>query len=130
MLCRGNGQKTAAFIAYWQLEGFVFIEHFAVSQALRGGGIGANFMREFLSFINMPVILEVEPPDTQAAIRRIEFYKRLGFKHNRFEYMQPPMREQFDYIRLDIMSCPQSFTKNEFLPLKNKIYKLVYGADV
>lgn len=99
--------KIAAFIAAWELEGMDFVEHFAVDKKYRGHGLGADLMKAYINQAGSGlVILEVEPPENEVAVRRINFYNRLGFHLNDFPYMQPAMQKGQKPIPLKIMSYP------------------------
>ena len=50
-------------------------------------------MGELISSTEKPIILEVERPVSQDAVRRIDFYESLGFHLNVFDYIQPPIDE-------------------------------------
>lgn len=116
-----------AFIAYWKISDFYFIEHFAVSNSQRGGGVGREILLEFQQRCNTFLILEVEPYGfSDFAERRIQFYKRLGFHLNDFEYYQMPLRKGYEKMPLKIMSWPQPIKKSEFEMVKTLLYKTVY----
>lgn len=71
----------------WHFDGYTYVEHFAVFPDRRGGGIGSRA----LAAIEGPVILEVEPPESgEMARRRIDFYRRNGFRLEDLKYIQPP----------------------------------------
>src|SRR5512135_774110 len=89
LLAAVEGGRVLGFISAWELEGFSFIEHIAISEAERGRGAGTWIMKEFLSG-RMMAILEVEPPRVPLQKRRVAFYERLGFRLNGQDYIQPP----------------------------------------
>ncbi|MBE6051466.1 MAG: GNAT family N-acetyltransferase [Clostridium sp.] len=120
-------EKVAAFLAYWEFEDFIFIEHFAVDENLRGRGTGTKILDDFLINSTKEVILEVELPLEDIAIRRIEFYKRIGFNFNDYEYMQPPLQKDNEYFELKIMSYPKKISREKFLKVRDEIYKVVYS---
>lgn len=105
--------NLAGFATTWTLDGFLYIEHLAVNPSMRGNGIGADIL-EFLEHNGrLPLLLEVEPPETgEMASRRIEFYKRCGFLlHDDIPYQQPPYSPGLPPLRLILMStaplpCP------------------------
>lgn len=119
-------EDITAFIASWEFDDFVFIEHFAVSSKMRGNGIGTAMIKGYLSKCNKPIFLEVEPPENDISMRRIEFYKRLGFHLNDYDYLQPPLQKQHDFLPLRIMSYPKRVDNKEFIDFKNIIYDKVY----
>ena len=83
---KDENENITAFIANWEFSDFNFIEHFAVDSKIRGSGIGTAMLKAYLNKCNKPIFLEVELPENHVSIRRIEFYKRLGFYLNNFEY--------------------------------------------
>ena len=119
-------ENITAFIANWEFNDFNFIEHFAVDSKMRGNGMGTSMLKEYLNKSNKPIFLEVELPQNDISIRRIEFYKRLGFHLNSFEYFQPPMQEKHDFLPLKVMSYPKSINQEEFINFKNIVYRRVY----
>lgn len=61
--------EISGFICYWELSDFIFIEHLAIKNGLRGLGYGSKMLRHFLSAHggqkNPPrVLLEVGLPPT------------------------------------------------------------------
>ena len=121
-----NEEKTA-FIAQWDFNGVVYIEHFAVKDSLRGNGTGNKMLRQFLDITNGMVFLEVEPPEREIARRRISFYERAGFVLNKYYYLQPPYRKNEEPIELKIMTMGKSIDQNQFDKYKKMLYSLVYG---
>lgn len=119
-------KSLLAFIASWDFDDFVYIEHIAVSNKGRGQGTGSKFLKDYVTSINKKIVLEVEPPDDDVSKRRIKFYERLGFQMNPFYYEQPPLQEGYRYTRLNIMSYPEKMSQEEFLICKQKIYNTVY----
>lgn len=86
--------SLAGFITYWDFGTFGYVEHLAVSPALRCEGLGSLLLADLLD--DMPrLILEVErpddDPDDKTRSRRIRFYRRHEFRlHPEVEYFQPP----------------------------------------
>ena len=121
-------ERIAAFLAAWEFENFRFVEHIAVDESLRGGGIGAAMLCDFAAQDSRPIVLEVEPPETDIAQRRIGFYKRLGFALNLYSYEQPPLRNGQSALPLLVMSYPHALSKAEFEQYKDVLYREVYGC--
>ncbi len=118
--------RLQAFAAVWEFDAFVFIEHLAVEPAYRNHGIGAKLLNELVKSAAKPVCLEVEPPDSEIASRRIEFYKRNHFFFNDYRYIQPSISEGRKAIPLFLMTSERSVTKTEFEAVKDILYKHVY----
>ena len=126
---KDDNNNITAFIASWEFRDFKFIEHFALISKMRGNGIGTSMLRDYLKKSNKPIFLEVELPENDISIRRIEFYKRLGFHLNSFEYFQPPMQKKHDFLPLKVMSYPNSINQEEFINFKNMVYIRVYKIN-
>lgn len=118
-----------AFIALWQFEDFVFIEHFAVNQKYRNCGVGSEFLQEIVNKFDLPVCLEVELPDTDIAKRRIGFYERNNFSLNHYDYTQPAMGKEKKTIPLLIMTTRGKIDKEQFAKIKSTLYKKVYNCN-
>ncbi|WP_207432282.1 GNAT family N-acetyltransferase [Sabulibacter ruber] len=124
IVCQG---EFAGFFGLWQFPRFTFLEHFAVQPSQRGKGAGTKALTALLEISKQPMILEVEPPFTQEAQRRINFYERLGFHLNDFEYWQPPYEEEKPWVRLQLMSSLRPLTSSEFKSVRNQLYASVYN---
>ena len=128
-MCYQPSGSVAALMNYWQFDGFIFLEHFAVSRVLRGQGIGAAMLKELQDkAAGLPIILEAEPPSGDIERRRVKFYQRLGFCLNEYEYWQPAMQEGEQPIRLMLMSFPEALSQEGFAAARSVLYKYVYGV--
>lgn len=117
----------AGFITSWLFDGFVYVEHFAIDEAARNGGIGARAMNQFLSLHEVPVVLEVEIPDSEMSKRRIGFYERLGFALHHHVYHQPPYRQGEDWLEMRLMTHGNIPLAQSFEKVKSVIHQNVYG---
>lgn len=118
--------RIKAFLAVWQLEGFLFLEHFAVRPEFRDGGIGSRALQELMGLVPCRICLEAEPPDTGLAGRRIGFYERNGFYLNSYPYIQPPISQGKKPLPLMIMSSGGHIAKDAFEGIRAQIYQHVY----
>lgn len=121
-----NDGTIMGFMNFWELDGFVYLEHFAVAKEFRGQGLGTSLMDE-LKKISGTVILEAEPPEQSGtAARRVRFYERLGFFLNKYEYFQPPCADNEQPLPLSVMSYPNALSRAEFLRIRNELYRGAY----
>ena len=128
---RDNEQEDIkAFITVYRFDDFAFVEHFAVNPKFRNQGLGAVVLRELDKMLRCLICLEVEPPETEFAQRRIRFYERNGFYLNRYPYVQPAFSEDRNAIPLYIMTTGQPVSEKDFHYIKSVLYKEVYHADV
>ncbi len=115
-----------AFVAVYELCEVVFAEHLAVAKQYRNRGLGAEILKA-LALEGKGIALEVEPPETDIAKRRIGFYERNGFILNNYPYIQPPISEGKNPVPLFIMTSGKGIGQKEFENLKIEIYKKVYN---
>lgn len=120
----------AAFFGVWKFEKFVFVEHFAVAEGERNGGIGAGLLQELVQQQKLPVVLEVELPKEELSRRRIRFYERNGFVLNDYAYMQPPLQEGEKELPLLLMSYPRAVSQEQFAEIRETLYREVYNVSV
>lgn len=111
---------------YWNLPHFIFIEHFAILPENRDKSLGLQTMNLFLEQAQLPIILEVEPPETEIQKRRIAFYERLGFHLWTSEYVQPPYRSGFGCIPMRLMCYGKLNEIKKYKHVRTQIFKSVY----
>lgn len=68
-------QQFVGFVAAWTFDQCVYIEHFAVSESLRGKGYGSRIMATFVEHSKKVVILEIDPIVDEKSKARLRFYK-------------------------------------------------------
>lgn len=78
--------------------------------------------------LKKPIILEVEMPEEEMAIRRINFYKRQGFTLWEKPYMQPPYKSGDDYLPMLLMAYGDLECDKDFEQVKKCIYREVYNT--
>lgn len=125
-----QNDKFAGLFNYWTFENFYYIEHFAIIPAMRGQHIGTEAMEMFKSQTGLPVIMEVEMPEDPASIRRIEFYKKLGFSVLSNHYAQPPYEGDGFLLPMLLMSNDLHFGATHFERIKKTIYDKVYHYEI
>ncbi|MFH1367141.1 MAG: GNAT family N-acetyltransferase [Patescibacteria group bacterium] len=121
-----KNKKMVAIFAYWRLNTGDFIEHFAVKKSLRRQGLGREVIRQFIRQAKRKIIIEVEKEDIKKSARLIRFYRRLGFKLNKYVYCMPPYKKGGRPIPFYIMTYSKAINKKEFLRARHEIYKTVY----
>lgn len=126
-----DNNELMAFMATWEPGNFIYLEHFAVDQNCRSGGIGGSMLSDFLKERQLPMILEVELPDTDIAKRRIEFYKRIGLSLNLYGYKQLRLnKDGGEPPYLYFMTYPEAIDEKKFLEYKKYLTEVVYKTGV
>lgn len=118
--------EMKGFLAVWEFEQVMYVEHFAVNPAYRNGGLGSRLIRQLDALNDKMICLEVEPPEGEMAVRRIEFYKRNNFFFNEYEYIQPALGEGLHAIPLFIMTSGRAVNREEFESIKTLLYTNVF----
>lgn len=119
--------KVVGFITTWDMNDFLFVEHFAIDEKYRGRSYGKKFLKKLIDKTDKNIVLEVEKPNTTQAKRRINFYERLNFKLNNYDYKQPAYGKDKEPMPLMIMTYPATIGKVEFNEVKNNLYNIVYS---
>ena len=100
-----RGEEFIGILFHWNAGAYRYVEHLAVSPALRGQNMGSKALTAFCRKVGR-VILEIDPPVDDISIRRRHFYERLGFVANPYEYIHPSFRKPFTPHQLILMSYP------------------------
>lgn len=114
------------FIIFWVFGDWLFLEHFAVDPDLRGKSYGERIMKALMRDVKL--ILEVEPPSTDNAVRRIVFYERLGFSRLPFTYNQPSYSNPEESFPMVLMSNSSAQREDQFSEIISQIRIKVYAC--
>ena len=118
--------KILALAATWNFDNLLFLEHLATAPDNRGRGIGSKMLSYLAEKGEKTFCLEVEPPESELTRRRIAFYERNGFCLNRYPYAQPSIAPGRDPVPLMIMTYGNPISKEEFIKIRDLLYKEVY----
>lgn len=120
-------EEPVAFVVWWQISDWMFIEHLAVSSTRRGKNYGSRIMDHYLALAQQRMLLEVEPPLTEEAQRRIRFYEKLGLNLLDYAYEQPSYNEKGVVYPMCLMSTQKDLTEDPvFLELTDLFRFKVY----
>lgn len=121
--------EIVGFLTYWDLDEFIFAEHFAISPEYRNGGYGRKVMDLFIANVDKPIVLEVELPTTILSERRIGFYQRIGFRlWENIQYHQPAYYEDSGTVPMKLMSYGDIDVQKDLIAIKDKLYSIVYNC--
>lgn len=120
--------NVVGLLTAWSLDGFRYIEHFAVNVSCRGLSIGSKALHVFLKQSNMPVVLEVEPPLDEQSRRRVHFYEKSGFRLSSVRYIQPPYSPITGEVELRLMEWNGKLLDERFEFVEKEIHTVVYGV--
>lgn len=115
------------FMTLWKFDSFIYLEHFAISPEFRNGGYGKDAVATLISATDLPLIGEIELPDTdELAGRRMKFYERQGFKVWDIPYIQPPYEVGYDSLPMKLITYRDLDLNARFEEVKTLIYSNVY----
>lgn len=119
------------FITYWDFGNFLYVEHFSVSARARGGGVGGRALDALVrQEAPRPFVLEVEPPVSEMAQRRVRFYERHGFALSDLPYVQPCYEgNEGDGLTLNLTTTGPDFLRENADEVRRTIYREVYGVS-
>lgn len=118
---------VTSFLAYYEEDGYCFVEHLATRAMTRGSGEGKRLLEAFLQTHKENILFEVELPANEIAQRRIGFYKRLGCHiYPNVYYEQPPLQKGATWLQLYIMST-HVMDENDVREYAKRIHNDVYG---
>ena len=117
-----QGDQATGFIAYWDLDSVIFIEHIVAANQEEK----KIALEEFISKWEKEILLAVAPPSEEEHAANIEFYKSIGFKMNHFPFLQPPYDLQYPQIPLLFMTYKQTYPRPAFSIFKTKLIHEVY----
>ncbi|WP_077618238.1 GNAT family N-acetyltransferase [Bacillus sinesaloumensis] len=121
-----KNHEIAAFFATWEGPHFIFLEHFAVKESFRNGGLGSKLLQEFLKLHAKPIVIEIEPPEGEIEKRRARFYERNGFHLSQWGYVQPALAKGQNPVSLVLMSYPKPLQEQEYQSFKNWVFNDIY----
>lgn len=119
--------EPIGFMVSWKLNEWCFLEHFAISPLQRGKRHGEKVMLDFVK--DSRVLLEVEPPVSEDALRRINFYKRAGMVCLSFPYLQPSYKKNGEPYDMVLMSNIPDAGDQAYAEIVNLIFEKVYGSS-
>jgi ribosomal protein S18 acetylase RimI-like enzyme len=120
--------QLVGFLTYWDIDKFIFVEHFAIAPEFRNEGYGRKAMKLFQN-TSKPIVLEVELPATILSERRIGFYQRLGYKlWENVPYQQPAYLSDGLAIPMKLMTYGDVDVERDLIEIRSKIYSIVYNT--
>jgi len=121
-----NGGALVGILLWWEFDDMRYLEHFATMPRVRGGGLGARTLAAFTARSAVPVVLEVELPETELSRRRVGFYRRQGFVASERPYTHPPYKRGGERVPLMLMSHPAPVTDAQFDSFVNVHHPVIH----
>ncbi|BES65463.1 GNAT family N-acetyltransferase [Gottschalkiaceae bacterium SANA] len=105
--------QVAGILFYWKLPHFTFAEYLAIGEASKGQGIGSEVVSRLKEQAGR-LILEIDPPEDEIAVRRLRFYQREGFVLNPYLHLNLPLRIGQEKLPLRIMTVEEIVSEAEY----------------
>lgn len=119
-----NISDFIGYLIIWQVDDFIFLEHFEIFRKFRNQQFGAKVLKK-IKEVNPHVILETEPELLNGdSKRRIKFYARNGFHQISDSYIQPSYGEGKESLKLLLFA---NFQPQNLERITKNIYDVVYA---
>lgn len=125
--CLIEENRFLAFIAYWEFEEYIYIEHLAVNPDYRNEHIGSRALQEMIDNKQKKILLEIDPFTTDIARKRYHFYQRLGFVINSYDHRHPPYHKKFPAHELILLSSGQTIDEKSYHTFRKDLSEIVMG---
>lgn len=102
------------FVAYWDFDAYVYVEHLAIHGSLRGQGYGGLLLKDLEARSGKRILLEIDPITDEVSANRLRFYQKCGFFENEHEHVHPPYRSGYKGHPLIVLSTGRAITKAEY----------------
>jgi len=112
--CYFYESRLTGFIAYWEFDTYLYIEHLAIHPAERGKGLGKVMLDQLMSSHTKRLILEIDPVTDHVSARRLRFYQSLGFVENSHTHTHPAYRKGFAPHSLTVLSTQGLLPYSEY----------------
>ncbi len=126
-VAESDGGRFCGFLTWWDMDGYVYGEHFATLPECRGGGVGSLALQSFLARSGKPVVLETELATDSITSRRVRFYERNGFRVAPYPYAQPPYVSGGEWVPMQLMTWGMALDGAAFAKVRAEIYSRVYN---
>lgn len=123
--CRIENEVMVSFMAYWEFDEYIYVEHLAVSPEFRGENRGSEMLHAFLKEKSKTIVLEIDPVMDDITEKRFRFYRRLGFMPNPYNHLHPPYLKGHPPHPLLVMSYPQELGERSYKVFFNDLEHVV-----
>ncbi|RHJ95428.1 GNAT family N-acetyltransferase [Bacteroides sp. AM07-16] len=120
-----ENETFIGFISYWEFDEYIYIEHLAINQEVRGKGYGSVILRNFITSTHKIVLLEIDPVINDISEARLRFYKRCGFHENPYPHTHPPYRNGYKAHSLIILTTKRKITEKEYQIFNKELTNIV-----
>ena len=103
-----------SFIAYWEFDSYIYIEHLAVNPELRGNNIGSDTLNKLASLVDKVIILEIDPVKDDVSKKRLAFYEKLGYRVNPYQHFHPAYNKLYPPHELTVLSLNRNLETEEY----------------
>lgn len=123
--CYEDERGFVGLLSYWEFEGLIYAEHFAIAENRRGEGWGSRILKQWLAELAHPVVLEIEPMVDELTHARLRFYEALGFELLPDEHVQPLYRVGDVPLPLRLLSYPAPLDSQTVVRFQRELEKTI-----
>ena len=105
-LIKNQQGEFLGILLTWKNDNFLYIEHLAITPAVRGMNIGTRILEHLKTTVNKPIILEIDPPVDDVSVNRKRFYENVDFVDQGRSYIHYSYQKKTQPHTLDILTFP------------------------
>jgi len=129
LLVKIENDKLVSFIACWDFEDYVYIEHLAVNPELRGKSMGSGTLNDFANLMKKIIVLEIDPLKDEISRKRLSFYERLGYELNSYIHFHPAYNPLFEPHELLVLSLNETLTSEQYDRFYKNLKEIVMNSN-
>lgn len=114
-----------SFVSFWEFDEYVYVEHLAVNERLRGNNIGTATLKLFNDEVRKTVILEIDPVIDEVSAKRLQFYQKLGFELNLYKHYHPAYNSSYAPHELLVLNTGVKLTPALYNTFKGDLERVV-----
>lgn len=120
-----EGEELIGFIAYWEFDAYVYVEHFAIKPGIRGRGYGGQIVNEVKERTKKRILLEIDPVVDERSAARLHFYELHGFTLNAYAHTHPAYRAGYEEHPLVVLTTNEAISNDEYLQFNRDLKEIV-----
>ena len=114
-----------SFVAYWEFPEYIYIEHLAVNNDLKGRNIGTTTLQLLKKEVNKIIILEIDPIVDDISAKRLHFYEKLDFRINPYQHFHPSYNNNYPPHELVVLSTEKILDQELYFQFKSDLESVI-----
>lgn len=117
--------ELIGFMAYWEFDAYIYVEHFAIKPGIRGRGYGGQILSDVKERTGKRILLEIDPVTDEISAARLRFYELHGFVSNSHAHTHPAYRKGYEGHPLTVLTTNDTLSANEYQQFNRDLKEIV-----